>query len=1298
LQLNATATFGATGILVPGTFSYTPVLGTFPTAGNQNLSVTFTPSNPSQFNAVTASVSLTVDKATPIIQWSVPATVPLSTALSSSLLNATANVPGTFAYTPSLGTVLSGGQYTLQTTFTPQDQTDYTSASASVSIDASFLPTVGDINTIAGSGSYGLGTGSYSGDGGPGTSATLSMPNNVAVDTAGNVYIDDWSNCRIRKVSASTGYITPIAGNGCSSFTYSGEGGPATAASLGQWAIGIAVDSNDNLYISSGEYVNRILEVNATTGIITTIAGNGTGGNGGPAISAAIAPYGGIAVDKAGNIYFSELADIRKIAPNGIIEPVAGDGKGVIGAPPGDGGSALLASFDADGIALDSADNLFIADSLNNRVREVYAASGMITTIAGNGTAGYAGDGNAANSGSVKLNGPLGVSVDQNDNVYIADSGNNRIRKVSPATGNISTIAGNGTAGFAGDGGTAANAVVDYPEGVGVDASGNLYIADSENNRLRVITMPATPVITWNTPTPISYGTALSATQLNAMASVPGTFSYSPATGTVLTPGSQKLTATFTPTNTAAYSTLTATVVLIVNKSNPVVTWATPGNVPNGTTLSSTQLNATASVPGTFLYIPAAGTALTAPGVNALSVFFLPSDTADYNAVVGSTTITVDPAGVADSGTIALTVNGTVISDTAYGFEATPTSIAAGLAANVSASSPVTVTAVDDTLYLQSKQMGAAYNYPYSLQTIDYDSSDFSNPSFAYPAVSGTMDGGAVTTTSGTPTPVYSYTVGYDGVGNVTGFTDSVMGNWSLAAVPNSSGGTSNGYDTLNRLVTMHNTATTSTSNQYAGQYLCWSYDAFGNRTQQSQQSTPCPTSGASSSYSVLSYNSLNQLSGVTPPGGSSASPSPLSYDPAGNVVSDNGSGNTYLYDGEGRVCAVASSGPTGGALYTAYVYDADGTRVAKGTIQRWGTCDPLTNGFQPMTDYILGPGGQQLTEMAMDENGQMAWKHTNVWADGKLLATYDRDGLHYHLTDWLGTRRVQTDSGGAIEDACASLPYGDALTCIGPTFTTEHHFTGKERDTESGNDYFDARYYSSSMGRFISPDWSAKEDPVPYAHLDDPQTLNLYSYVQNNPLSKADLDGHGCPPDCGDPTLPTAVSTSLYDRFQDAVGALFEGTAKVLNHPAVQAYLSVLPGLSPEMGAAGEVEAGTAEAASSGGSQVSANYAQGKAFQDAVAAETAQTNTNVVQNLTLKTESGVKTVMDVVSKDGAGNTVLQEAKSSATAPLTNAQKAAHPEIAQSGATVVGKGKPGFPGGTKIPPTTVQVVRPKQQQ
>jgi RHS repeat-associated protein len=156
-----------------------------------------------------------------------------------------------------------------------------------------------------------------------------------------------------------------------------------------------------------------------------------------------------------------------------------------------------------------------------------------------------------------------------------------------------------------------------------------------------------------------------------------------------------------------------------------------------------------------------------------------------------------------------------------------------------------------------------------------------------------------------------------------------------------------------------------------------------------------------------------------------------------------------------------------------------------------------------------------------MDVHGTTeTWNHTNVWAGGKLLATYDKTGagLHFYLDDPLGTRRAQTDYAGVLEQTCASLPYGDSLNCAnapGSTYTasltapTEHHFTGKERDAESGNDYFGARYYSSNMGRFMSPDWSAKEEPVPYAKLDDPQTLNLYAYMLNSPLNGIDADGH---------------------------------------------------------------------------------------------------------------------------------------------------------------------------------------------
>jgi len=251
----------------------------------------------------------------------------------------------------------------------------------------------------------------------------------------------------------------------------------------------------------------------------------------------------------------------------------------------------------------------------------------------------------------------------------------------------------------------------------------------------------------------------------------------------------------------------------------------------------------------------------------------------------------------------------------------------------------------------------------------------------------------------------------------------------------------------------------------------------------------------------TASYNANNQVTWAQ-----NVAASGFQYDASGNVTYDGR--NQYLYDGEGRICAVSST-VNGSTFMTGYLYDADGTRVAKGTVQNMSSCDPVANGFQSTAEYVLGPGGEQVTELGVSAGQGMTWQHTNVWAGGKLVATYDGDGLHFYLNDPLGTRRAQTDFNGNLEQSCQSLPFGDGETC-GPT-PTEHLFTGKERDTESGNDYFGARYYASSMGRFLSPDWSVKVMPVPYAKLDDPQSLNLYEYVLNNPLTHRDLDGHTC-------------------------------------------------------------------------------------------------------------------------------------------------------------------------------------------
>lgn len=388
-------------------------------------------------------------------------------------------------------------------------------------------PAPQSITTIAGNGSTGSG-----GDGGVAIKAQLNVPSGVAEDLTGSLYIADTGNNKIRKVVAPTllnnDNIVTFAGTGTRGFA--GDGGPATLAMLSSPA-GVAVDTHGDVFIAdSGN--GRVREVSAN-GIIKTIAGNGAScrnsdrdgdedadfsevapagnadsahvsplGNGGPATSATLCTPTGVAVDTLGNVYVSDTghSQVREISALGIITDFAGTGQASFDH---DGKAAKARLNSPTGLAVDSANDVFIADTGNNAIREV-TPTGIITTFAGKGQPGFSGDGGLATKARLLF--PTGVVVDQLGNVYIADTGNQRLRKVDVA-GTISTFAGRGRPGFSGDGGPATEARLFLPTGsLAVDGTA-VYFSDTGNQRIRGVfggPLPILPEVPYAVLLPLS--------------------------------------------------------------------------------------------------------------------------------------------------------------------------------------------------------------------------------------------------------------------------------------------------------------------------------------------------------------------------------------------------------------------------------------------------------------------------------------------------------------------------------------------------------------------------------------------------------------------------------------------------------------------------------------------------------------------------------------------------------------------------------------------------------------------------
>jgi RHS repeat-associated protein len=466
---------------------------------------------------------------------------------------------------------------------------------------------------------------------------------------------------------------------------------------------------------------------------------------------------------------------------------------------------------------------------------------------------------------------------------------------------------------------------------------------------------------------------------------------------------------------------------------------------PVTSSLSGSTLTLTAKVTGVNSNYPLAVTCVSNDPTN----FHPPSicGSGSGSALTGG----VNATTTYDSGTVKITISGSLTASVSYNSSSNATSLASSLAAELNGTL-VTAHSSGGVITITSVATGSDTDYSVALSAVSNDPSQFNPTSFSLSSSTGShLAGGADQNITGA---AYTLDMGYAGNGNVLSAEDSVNGNWTYT------------YDAMNRLATgaCAGNATAHCPDGTATQGYKYLYDRFGNRWQQDLTAGTGPAP-------QYSFDANNHMIGVA-------------YDAAGNMLNDGY--HSYVYDAENRIIQV-----DGGSTAT-YTYDAEGRRVRKVA--------------GATVDYVYDHAGRQIAEV----NTSGGWTREEVYVGGRHLATYSGTTTYFHNADWLGTERVRTDVNGVVYESCQGLPYGDGQACVGGE-PSPMYFTGKQRDGETNLDDFPARYYSSVQGRWLTADWSVTPEPVPYAKLGDPQSLNLYAYVDGDPTNHADPDGHAC-------------------------------------------------------------------------------------------------------------------------------------------------------------------------------------------